>query len=197
MPQSGRPAGRSTLADLLILVAAAAVGMAMLRPYLAALAAPSFGTMTHPSIRTIEATYGIWSIIAAWWMLALLLIQYRRPHPRRGRLARRPGHAACCAAAVALALGAGHQLARLAWPNPARVPFSFYQLWITVSVQVGPTVLGAWLLLVLSGRWRADPGWVDRLGRLLGSCWIGWMLFWTLPSVIRSKIPPMWDWLFA
>lgn len=193
MPRPGRPDGRLTLADLMILIVAAAAGLAMLRPYLAA---PDLGAMSHP-LRTIETTYGIWSIVAAWWMLALLLIQYRRPRPRRGRLARRPGHAACCGAAVALVLGAGHELVRIACHDPAGAPFSFQQCWITVSVRVGPTVLGAWLLLALSGRGRADPGGIDRLGRLLGWCWIGWLLFWTLPSPIRSKIPPFWDWLFA
>ncbi len=31
----------------------------------------------------------------------------------------------------------------------------------------------AWLTLALSGRWASDRGWPDRLGRLLGSCWMG------------------------
>ena len=30
----------------------------------------------------------------------------------------------------------------------------------------------AWLLLVVSGRWRAEPVWIDRLGRALGIFWI-------------------------
>ncbi len=33
-----------------------------------------------------------------------------------------------------------------------------------------------WLLLVLGRRWRPEPGWIDRAGRLLGWSWIVWMI---------------------
>jgi hypothetical protein len=36
----------------------------------------------------------------------------------------------------------------------------------------GYSVGAVWLLLVLSGRWRAERSWIDRLGRLLGVVWI-------------------------
>jgi len=183
---------RFTLADLMVLVAATGAGLAMFRPYLASLNSPIFRNGAH-HFRTIETTYGTWSCVAAWWMIALLILQYRRPHPSRGRLVRRPGHSACCVAAVALVVGGVHELTRFAFGDPTGVPFSFHQLWITVSVRVGPAVAGAWLLLALSGRWQSDPGWIDRLGRVLGCCWIGWLLFWILPSPIRSRILPFWD----
>jgi hypothetical protein len=37
----------------------------------------------------------------------------------------------------------------------------------------GYSVALTWLVLILSGRWAADRGWLDRLGRFLGLCWIG------------------------
>jgi hypothetical protein len=33
-------------------------------------------------------------------------------------------------------------------------------------------VAGAWLVLALAGWWRPEPGWIDRLGRVLGFLWI-------------------------
>src|SRR5262249_17938993 len=36
----------------------------------------------------------------------------------------------------------------------------------------GYSVGAVWLLLALSGRWRAERSWIDRLGRLLGAVWI-------------------------
>ena len=33
-------------------------------------------------------------------------------------------------------------------------------------------VAGAWLALALSGRWRPEPDWLDRAGRVLGLLWI-------------------------
>ncbi len=192
MPREGTPNRRFTLIDLMVLVAATCAGLAILRPYLATFASRKW-RQASPYIRTIEATYGAWSCIAACWMIALLLLRYRRPRPRRGRLVRRPGHVACCVAVVALAEGFLYQLAVSGLSDPMRRPFSFHSFWITVSGHIGPTVAGAWLLLALSGRWKSDPGWIDRLGRLLGCCWIGWRLFWLLPNSIRMKIPPFWD----
>jgi hypothetical protein len=192
MPRKRIPDRHFTLTDLMVLIAATCAGLVILRPYLATFANPNW-QQASPHIRTIEATYGAWSSFAACWMIALLFLRYRRPHPRRGRLVRRPGHVACCVAAVALVEGFLYQLAIFGFSDPIRRPFSFQQFWITVSGHIGPTVAGAWLLLALSGRWRADPGWIDRLGRLLGCCWIGWMLFWLLPNSIRMKIPPFWD----
>ena len=195
MPPTETRNERLSLADLMMLVAVAGAGLALFRPYLTAFIEKRFH-YSSPWFRTIEITYGAWSIVAAGWMILLLVLRYRRPCPHRGRLARRPGHVACCAAAVALVVGGLQELVQLASPRPD-IPFSFQTLWIIVSMRVGPTVLGAWLLLALSGRWRADRGWMDRLGRLLGCCWIGWMLLWMLiwmlPEAVRALIPPIWE----
>ena len=40
------------------------------------------------------------------------------------------------------------------------------------SAPCGFTVAAIWLLLGLSGRWRPEKSWIDRLGRLLGVVWI-------------------------
>ena len=40
------------------------------------------------------------------------------------------------------------------------------------SAPCGFTVAAVWLLLALSGRWRPEKSWIDRLGRLLGVVWI-------------------------
>lgn len=192
MLRKARPTRRFALVDGMILVAATGVGVALLRPYLASFKRPNF--VNSPSMRAIETTYGIWSTVAACWMLALLVIQSRRPRPPLGRLVRRPGHVACCVAAVALAWGALHGLVEYLCLKPGWASFySFQQTWIAASVPIGPAVEGAWIVLALSGRWRNDPGWVDRLGRFLGSLWVAWGLFWLLPGPIRAKIPPFWD----
>jgi hypothetical protein len=40
-------------------------------------------------------------------------------------------------------------------------------------IDVGFAVLGGWAVLVLSGRWRPEPSWIDRAGRIIGATWIG------------------------
>src|SRR5262245_54032501 len=37
--------------------------------------------------------------------------------------------------------------------------------------RVGFAVSGAWLTLWLSGRWRPERTWIDRLGRVMGWLW--------------------------
>jgi hypothetical protein len=36
----------------------------------------------------------------------------------------------------------------------------------------GLAVAAVWLVLALSGRWRPERSWIDRLGRVLGATWI-------------------------
>jgi hypothetical protein len=36
----------------------------------------------------------------------------------------------------------------------------------------GPAVVGAWLALIVTRRWRAERGGIDRIGRLIGACWL-------------------------
>jgi hypothetical protein len=47
---------------------------------------------------------------------------------------------------------------------------------------VGGSVVVAWVILALFLRWKVEPGWLDRLGRLLGAMAIGnavlgWMVY--------------------
>lgn len=42
----------------------------------------------------------------------------------------------------------------------------------TTEFSASSAVLTAWLMLYISGRWRSNPGWLDRMGRFLGWFWI-------------------------
>ncbi|MFO0955968.1 MAG: hypothetical protein U0800_00720 [Isosphaeraceae bacterium] len=49
------------------------------------------------------------------------------------------------------------------------------------SAPCGLTVAAVWLVLALSGRWRPEPSWIDRLGRLVGAAWIACAIAYSLP----------------
>lgn len=49
------------------------------------------------------------------------------------------------------------------------------------SAPCGFTVAVVWLLLALSGRWRPEKSWIDRLGRLLGVVWIAYTIAVSVP----------------
>jgi hypothetical protein len=125
--------------------------------------------------------------------VVLVAIQLRRPRPPVRRLAREPGAVACMVASAVLLLialwaattkatgrvvefsqsvsrlpnGGGHgRGGALIYPDPGR--------WLAVyGDRVGFAVAGAWLALLLTGCWRSEPTWIDRLGRALGWVWLG------------------------
>ena len=43
---------------------------------------------------------------------------------------------------------------------------------VATKDMIGSAVAVSWLILWLGGGWRAEPSWIDRLGRLLGVFWI-------------------------
>jgi hypothetical protein len=50
-------------------------------------------------------------------------------------------------------------------------PFSG-RLLVAYGDRIGFAVAGAWLSLLLAGRWQSEPSWVDRLGRAIGWLWL-------------------------
>ena len=106
---------------------------------------------------------------------ATLAMRLLRPRPTSRRLFRQPGAVACVAALLAMLIEAGwvaSLLARKSWLMGPDEVFVFH------VPQVGFAVVGGWLSLAMAGRWRPEPGWIDRAGRLVGVCWIVATLLW-------------------
>jgi hypothetical protein len=153
----------------MILVAATAVGLALARAYFREyfLARP---IREHGWLR--------WTIVAgslqfiyflpvlSSWTVALVALRLRRPRPRLRSLALRPGWLATCSAVTGLLLGAltlvvKHQKGVGGW---LKVELFAYPIGVAVGA--------GWVNLLVCGRWRPEPEWIDRLGRAVGSCWI-------------------------
>jgi hypothetical protein len=132
---------------------------------------------------------------AALGMVALLVLRLRRPRPGWRRLSRQPGAVACAAATAALLAGGVLVLSRymsMANPigsNPVNIPLVHMPNelawgphdWPILESRIPPAVVSAWFVLALCGRWRAEPSWMDRTGRVFGSFWVGlWMFRWYL-----------------
>ena len=45
-------------------------------------------------------------------------------------------------------------------------------VFLAYAQQVTFTVIGGWMVLALGGRWRSEPSWIDRTGRVTGIVWI-------------------------
>jgi hypothetical protein len=109
----------------------------------------------------------------AAWTPACLLVQLKRPRPRR--LRRAPGFLACllptlgCALTVAITWAC---LGTTAWKpvHPNQADYEMTQ--VVGGLLVGSGVLWAWATMAVCGICRARPTWTDRLGRLTGVVWV-------------------------
>jgi hypothetical protein len=49
---------------------------------------------------------------------------------------------------------------------------STQHFYMAMATSTGTAVASSWITLLIGGRWRADPRWIDRLGRFLGASWM-------------------------
>jgi hypothetical protein len=166
-----------TIFDLAILAAATMAGFGIFHVLgiSDAIRGQSYGTNWQSGVIDRAILHVVPFLIG--WTLAFPLIRLRKPRPRIRKLFRQPGMAGCTAGSIAI-------LYELIWM--AFIPIRYY---VAGAIMAGflPTASGflrlcgdlvcvwlaaAWMVLLLGGRWRAERGWVDRLGRILCLAWI-------------------------
>jgi hypothetical protein len=129
------------------------------------------------------------------WTAGFLVLRLQTPRPTLHRLVCQPGMAACSAALLVTAfdtitwsihwalLDPGNELLRMLLPPV---------YWPSHTHHVGQAVAVTWLGLLLSRRWRPEPGWIDRFGRLIGILWLLTMLLdsrlsgWVVASLLSG-----------
>jgi hypothetical protein len=105
-----KPLRRFTIADMMILVVAAAVAMLLLRSYM-----PGHLRQLQSIHDYAPDPWGLWwalvwvfepsECVVIPWMAALIAIRLRQPRPRRIRLAAQPGFVACVAVMATIVPG--------------------------------------------------------------------------------------------
>ncbi len=117
------------------------------------------------------------------WTIALFGLRLRQPRPSRRRLVHQPGFAAS-AVVVLLAMvmflgGLSSSLERATWGDGVRPTLgmeliSFRNQCLTEdrSEIFGAGIASVWALLALGQIARAERGWLDRAGRVIGVYWI-------------------------
>jgi len=177
MPPTVAPR-RFGIADALILVAATAAGLAASRGIDARLTeGDAIWSRAIDLPQWARMYWGVMAMpMAAAWSLAALDLRRRRPHPSPPRLSRQPGWAATLAATLALLIAPAGTLGLALTTmgvDPLDDPtFLAIRLFYRATAFASVSVAVAWIALATSGRWRAEPTWIDRLGRLLGVYWI-------------------------
>ncbi len=165
----------------MILVAACAVGLAGMREMI-------------PGWASTRLAWGVVPLYGSAWIalacsIALIPLRLHGLRPRRGLLWRQPGWLACLGVLLTIILSLAQQLLSASViliqrpKNPASEVMRrlFRDVALRVPSQVIFAVATLWVILALSGRWRSEKSWIDRLGRLLGVYWIvfpllGWIV---------------------
>jgi hypothetical protein len=79
---------------------------------------------------------------------------------------------ACCSAALVVLILAIRFGLLLAISPPGDIEYIRSTIFYSYFPQAGFAVMAGWLTLALGGRWKNEAGWIDRMGRALGGCWI-------------------------
>ena len=155
---------RITVVDLMALVIGVSLALALNRAENAE--APPGVMNWRPSklARIGEVLRPIEEFVIVAATLPLLLLRLRQPRPGLRRLVVRPGGAAITALSVCLLYGVVNGLLAVV------VGGSWW--WWTSAFSAGtsicaPCVAGAWLVILISGRWRWGD-WVDVLAQITG-----------------------------
>lgn len=160
-----------------------------------------------PADRPTEG-YLLRAVLEAWLVVgscAWPVIRLIRPRPSIRRLLDQPGASAVAAAVGMLALE------RLEWlilvplaiatrppkRKPRGLPVDFP--WELLDIEtpygymsgrgIGSAVVAAWVILVVSRRWRREPGWIDATGTMLGLGWIAYLIAEMIPALILVFSP--------
>lgn len=173
------PTRRSiTLLDVLALIGATAVGLALLRVSISGIRdrppSRAAGALTQVRI-TAGQTYA--SCFLAPWSLALAALNLRGPRASSLRVARGPGFIACAAATTGVALYVALCSLQFAMGRLVLSPVALSRITGSFADSAALMVAGAWMSLVLDTRWRTEPNWIGWAGRVVG---IGWMAIYLL-----------------
>jgi hypothetical protein len=165
-----------TLADAMILVAATAVGFALIRSGGMDLSPTSTkGALKYVNL-VLAATWASFPFLMTWTP-AILILSLIPPRPGLRRLFRQPGVAACGSATLVIAI---ELIPFLLFATTIGVESAMRRgflvrmnlLVLTYGRNVPFAIEGAWATLVLSGFWRRRRTWIDRLGIILGVVWV-------------------------
>lgn len=176
---------RFTLADGMILIAALAIGLAMARAY-----DPLYTARDLPAF--LKRGWGAPACVVAALAPALIALQARWKRRLPTRVLLRPGTIACCALLLAASIGIVIEVTHVVAASslPRTPPLALFNgIWSSAFNLMPSAVVGAWVTLALTGRWRPARHWIDRAGRGVGLYWAGYLLLRTAASAVVWAFP--------
>ena len=158
---------RFTLADILILVAAAAIASGLNHAYHRS-GPPPTNPWPHPYPWQVCTEAAPWVIAAA---LALLICRVLPPTPGLRRALRQPGTISVATIVI------GTIPEEIAWLMIDLPQNSSWVSGLRAIIFSGGHVMVVWSLMILQRRWRWPSDWIEWAGTLLGMLIIGLWLY--------------------
>jgi hypothetical protein len=181
------PRRRITLFDLMVLTAATAAGLSIVqfawpgKAVVAGIFTPPVWQPGYPTkawmVPIADRVVPFLPCLAAWTG-AFVITRLRGPRPRPRRLVLQPGLVAAVAALLVLLIesvllfGCARIDGRFGWSSRQSIALFVVNGVVLLAHHAGWAVAVSWCTLAFTGRWRAEPSWVDRWGRALGCTWI-------------------------
>ena len=163
------PIRRLNLSDLVILVAASAFGVLILRTEREVRATGM--NITRHLVPSWTLTIGLEvSPFLLPTAAGLLIARLLRPRPPWRRIFRQPGVVACLTILVSMASFILLRFGDLLTAKSKGIPTIGFeiQFFLWNSMFTGKDVALAWSILALARAWRPEPSWIDRAGRGFG-----------------------------
>jgi hypothetical protein len=174
-----QPRRRFNLGDVMVLVAASAIALVLLKTAVGLrLFTPAPKSL--PFRNLIEYLSVAGGCILVPLTLALIASSLRDRRASRRDVIQGVGFVSCVTLVLAAILPVVYFMVRVAkaqeWLtddgiNPD-LAVGFNNMFGVLKLEAGPMIAGAWLALALTGRWRVGPSWPDRVGCLVGACYI-------------------------
>jgi len=179
-----KPQRQLRLIDAMGLIAVVSLALLMTRSYLRCFSVLDYLVSTEPgNVRVMGPREWLYACVPTLVVLSAALwpLRLARPVYRFRRTARLPGLAVSYAAWAALLFALVRSffdlltyLGMTAFPDVGVLTPGDVLVLRVVAMKdmIGSAVAVSWLILWLGGWWRAEPSWIDRLGRLLGVFWV-------------------------
>lgn len=167
-----------TLLDLLILIAATAAGLVLLRISVSGIRARTLSRSSGALIASYLTTIQVYpSCFLPPFGLAIMALSFRGRTESIPKVVRRPGFIGCTVATAGVVAYSVVCSAQIALGKLSFDPAALSRVTSVFTLYAPLMIAGAWLSLALCGRWRAETNWVGWAGRIVSIAWIGLFLF--------------------
>jgi len=110
-----------------------------------------------------RVVHDVFAAFVAALSAAMIILRLRRPRPRLPDVLQQPGFLGCFVGTLVF----GTCIVSMASEQPLS------SVLFMASIANAYSIVAAWFAILLAGFWYPEPGWIDRMARILCLFWLG------------------------